>query len=42
MLDLNKNLFVQNKYDKDYIQKKTIKLRKFKLLKNKKYFESLE
>ena len=42
MLNLNKKIFVLNKYDKDFIKKKVIKLRKSKLLKDKKYFENLE
>jgi hypothetical protein len=42
MLDLNKKLIFQNQYGKDYIDKKNINLRKFKLFKNKKYFENLE
>ena len=42
ILNLNKKLFVLNKYDKDFNKKKIIKLRKSKLLKNKNYFENLE
>jgi hypothetical protein len=42
MLNLNKKIFVLNKYDKDFIKKKALKLRKSKLLKDKKYFENLE
>lgn len=42
MLDLNKKSIFKNQYGKEYIEKKNINLRKFKLFKNKKYFENIK
>jgi len=44
MLDLNKKIFIQNKYgnDKDFFNKEKKKLKKSLLFKNKKNFDNLE